>query len=148
SIFLASPSTLFTISLLNNDCKFWLSSDMQSLMIEKKDDAAITGVEIKLMREMDNEILSSLLLPIRSPSSLISLRIDSWISQIFECGDTVGLANERTLSVFEFNKSFEKKFFLILNPISGIFIDYSLHTEIYSGFLKMGSTSLAVSREV
>ncbi|GMT34297.1 hypothetical protein PFISCL1PPCAC_25594, partial [Pristionchus fissidentatus] len=70
---LASPSTLLTISLPNKECSFWLDRNRKSLVIEENLDKPISGVEMKLARESDNEILSSFLLPIRSPSTLVSL---------------------------------------------------------------------------
>ncbi|GMT34236.1 hypothetical protein PFISCL1PPCAC_25533, partial [Pristionchus fissidentatus] len=59
-----SPSTLLTIELRDTQCSFWLSRDRKSLMIEDASDRAISGVEMKLTRESDNEIISSLLIPI------------------------------------------------------------------------------------
>ncbi|GMT37231.1 hypothetical protein PFISCL1PPCAC_28528, partial [Pristionchus fissidentatus] len=70
SILLASQSTLFTISLRNNDCSLFLSRERKSLMIEEAHERSISGVEMNLTRDSDIEILSSLLIPIRSPSSL------------------------------------------------------------------------------
>ncbi|GMT34237.1 hypothetical protein PFISCL1PPCAC_25534, partial [Pristionchus fissidentatus] len=52
-----SPSTLLTISLRDKNCSFWLSRDRRPLMIEEKLDRSISGVEVKLMRESDNEVL-------------------------------------------------------------------------------------------
>ncbi|GMT34286.1 hypothetical protein PFISCL1PPCAC_25583, partial [Pristionchus fissidentatus] len=63
----ASPSTLLKISMRDKECSFWLDRDQKTLIIEKNLDKPISAVEVKLTRESDYEILSSVLLPIRSP---------------------------------------------------------------------------------
>ncbi|GMT34229.1 hypothetical protein PFISCL1PPCAC_25526, partial [Pristionchus fissidentatus] len=77
------PSTLLTISLKDEDNfirSFCLSNDYQTLMIESCK-LLVFKVDIQLTKDSDSalirtpQILSSLVLPIRSPSSLVSLRI-------------------------------------------------------------------------
>ncbi|GMT34283.1 hypothetical protein PFISCL1PPCAC_25580, partial [Pristionchus fissidentatus] len=148
SILLASSSTLLTISLGGNDCSFGLSSDRKLLIIDEISDRLISSVEVKLTRESDSEVISSLLFPIRSPSSLINLRLDLWIPLIFESGEDI-----LSYEILPNHKLVKKKklsqFTLIFTPIySTDPLDNSLLTEIYSDHVKIGSTSLAVSREL
>ncbi|GMT34243.1 hypothetical protein PFISCL1PPCAC_25540, partial [Pristionchus fissidentatus] len=91
--------------------------------------------------------ISSLLLPIRYPSSLVYLRIDSFFSLIFECGEILKSADE----IHANNKCSKKKklpeFFLNLTPIySSDPIDNSLLSEIYSDHLKTDITRDACMR--
>ncbi|GMT34304.1 hypothetical protein PFISCL1PPCAC_25602, partial [Pristionchus fissidentatus] len=91
---LASSSNLLTISLQDKECSFSLSSDRKSLQIERVDlsrdsEKSICGVEIELTSDSNNKILTSLILPIRSPSSLVSLRIDPWLPLIFDSAETI-----------------------------------------------------------
>ncbi|GMT34301.1 hypothetical protein PFISCL1PPCAC_25598, partial [Pristionchus fissidentatus] len=89
----------------------------------------------------------------RSPSSLVSLRIDTWIPLIFEKGETIRSADEN-LASYKSNMVKElSEFSLILTPsYSSISSDRKIAvyrpTEIYSDYLKIGSTSLIVSREL
>ncbi|GMT34246.1 hypothetical protein PFISCL1PPCAC_25543 [Pristionchus fissidentatus] len=97
------------------------------------------------------QILSSLLLPIRSPSSLVSLRIDPWMSLIFEDDVTMvtnGTSDVKKLADCDLYKNLTK-FSLTIDPfLAGVHTDDSLLTEIYSDILKIGSTTIAVSREL
>ncbi|GMT34305.1 hypothetical protein PFISCL1PPCAC_25600, partial [Pristionchus fissidentatus] len=96
------------------------------------------------------QILSSLLLPIFSPSSLISLRIDAWFSLIFENGETFKPFDAENLASYKSKMVKElSEFSLILTPSysSKNSIDNSLATEICSDCLKIGSTFIAVSRK-
>ncbi|GMT34294.1 hypothetical protein PFISCL1PPCAC_25591, partial [Pristionchus fissidentatus] len=104
------------------------------------------GLEVRLTRESDNEIISSLLLPIQSPSSLVSLRIDPFLPLIFESGERIKATDYE--EIVECKKIFDK-FSLTVNPIhsSDAITNLDL-TEIYSDFLKIGSTTVAVTREV
>ncbi|GMT34239.1 hypothetical protein PFISCL1PPCAC_25536, partial [Pristionchus fissidentatus] len=109
----------------------------------------IQGVEVTLTRDSDNEILSSLLFPIRFPSSLVSLHLDIWLPLIFDSGETIQSADE-ILSNHEFTKRKKlEEFSLILIPIfSSEDSDYSHPTEIFSDCLKIGSTTVDISREL
>ncbi|GMT34285.1 hypothetical protein PFISCL1PPCAC_25582, partial [Pristionchus fissidentatus] len=151
SILLASPSALLTISLLNKECVFWVARDGLTLMIEESLGKSISVVEVTLTKGSDNEILSSLLLPIRSPSSLVSFRIDAWLPLIFESGETLKFTDDEVLATFGCTNTFESKFSLFVNPIHASERHLELlflPTEIYSDCLKIGSTSIAVSREL
>ncbi|GMT34227.1 hypothetical protein PFISCL1PPCAC_25524, partial [Pristionchus fissidentatus] len=77
------PSTLLTISIQdeNNSIRsFCLSSDNQTLMIEACK-SLIFKVDLQLTKDSESarirtpQFLSSLILPIRFPSSLVSFRI-------------------------------------------------------------------------
>ncbi|GMT34296.1 hypothetical protein PFISCL1PPCAC_25593, partial [Pristionchus fissidentatus] len=104
------------------------------------------GVEIKLTRESDNEIISSFFLPFNFPPAVLSFRIDPWFPLIFKSGETFGIAEGH--ANYECKKE-QSKCTLTMNPIrSCAFVSRSHPTEIYSDILKIGSSSIAVSREV
>ncbi|GMT34289.1 hypothetical protein PFISCL1PPCAC_25586, partial [Pristionchus fissidentatus] len=153
SILLASSSSILNISLKAKDCSFLLSADRKSLIIEKVESSrkwkkSITGMEMQLTSDSENEILSSLLLPIPSPSSLVSIRIDAFYPLIFGSGETIKSADE----ILSKGKSIKRKklaaFSLDLTPIHSRWIVSSLPNKISSDILKIGSTTLPVSREV
>ncbi|GMT34281.1 hypothetical protein PFISCL1PPCAC_25578, partial [Pristionchus fissidentatus] len=97
-----------------------------------------------------SQILSSLLLPFRSPSSLISIRFDAWLPVIFENGETPKPFDAEIYAGYKCKKRKKlSEFSLNLTPIHSRFeANDRLFTEINSDCLKIGVTCLAVSREL
>ncbi|GMT34238.1 hypothetical protein PFISCL1PPCAC_25535, partial [Pristionchus fissidentatus] len=101
------------------------------------------------MRESDNEIISTLRTPIRSPSSLVSLHLDIWLPLIFESGETIKSADEMHANhECSKRKKLSECSLTLIPTFSTDPIDISLLSEINSDRLKIGSTSLSVSREL
>ncbi|GMT34235.1 hypothetical protein PFISCL1PPCAC_25532, partial [Pristionchus fissidentatus] len=111
-------------------------------------DKVISGFNVKIMRESDNEIISTLRTPIRSPSSLVSLHLDIWLPLIFESGETIKSADMHANHECSKRKKLSECSLTLIPTFSTDPIDNSLLSEIYSDHLKIGSTSLAVSREL
>ncbi|GMT34282.1 hypothetical protein PFISCL1PPCAC_25579, partial [Pristionchus fissidentatus] len=128
---------------------FWFNRDRKALMIEETPNHLMTGVEVNLTRESDKEILSSLLLPIRFPSSLVSFPLDIWLPLVFDSGETFKSVDEIIPNHRLKKKKKLSEFSLVLTPIySNDNSDDSLPTKIQSEYPKIGSTSIAVSREL